>query len=192
MLRECYLCKGSDVALLSRELNNDRTILLTNWFHCVKLPANTTAADHPVWVQFARSMVMTIMGERAMLELRSRLFGHVQRLGLRFFDSYPVGRLVTRITHDPETLVEMFSAGIVMLIADLLRMLGFALALFWLDWRLALVSMAVVPPLALGALVFRYKVRQAYREVRIWIARINANLQESISGMRVVPENPSR
>jgi len=137
-------------------------------------------------VQFGRSLVMTIMGERAMRALRSRLFDHVQRLGLRFFDSYPVGRLVTRLTHDPETLVEMFSAGIVMLIADLLRMLGFALALFWLDWRLALVSMAVVPPLTLAALVFRYKVREAYRQVRIWIARINANLQESIGGMRVV------
>jgi ATP-binding cassette subfamily B protein len=157
-------------------------IPLLPWLGLVFLAASLLGTA----VQFARSLVMTVMGERAMLALRSRLFDHVQKLGLRFFDSYPVGRLVTRLTHDPETLVEMFSAGIVMLIADLLRMFGFALALFWLDWRLALVSMAVVPALTLAALVFRYKVREAYREVRVWIARINANLQESISGMRVV------
>jgi ATP-binding cassette subfamily B protein len=137
-------------------------------------------------VQYARSMVMTVMGERAMRDLRADLFEHVQRLPLRFFDSYPVGRLVTRLTHDPEALVEMFTGGIVMLVADVLRMGAFAVALFWLDWRLASVSMAVVPLLALAALVFRYRVREAYREVRVWIARINANLQESIGGMRVV------
>jgi ATP-binding cassette subfamily B protein len=137
-------------------------------------------------VQFLRAIVMTVMGERAMRSLRADLFEHVQRLGLRFFDTYPVGRLVTRLTHDPESLVEMFSGGIVMLIADLLRMLAFALALFLIDWRLAAVSMAVVPLLALAAVVFRYKVREAYREVRVWIARINANLQETLTGMRVV------
>ena len=137
-------------------------------------------------VQFLRTIVMTLMGERAMRSLRADLFDHVQRLGLRFFDTYPVGRLVTRLTHDPESLVEMFSSGIVMLIADVLRMLAFAVALFLIDWRLAAVSMAVMPLLALAAVVFRYKVREAYREVRVWIARINANLQETLTGMRVV------
>jgi len=139
-----------------------------------------------VAVQFVRTIVMTLMGERAMLDLRAQLFDHVQQLGLRFFDTYPVGRLVTRLTHDPESLVEMFSAGIVMLIADLLRMLAFAVALFLIDWRMAAVAMGVVPLLALAAVVFRYKVRESYRQVRVWIARINANLQETITGMRVV------
>jgi ATP-binding cassette subfamily B protein len=155
---------------------------LLAWLAAVFLSAALLGAA----VQFIRTIVMTVMGERAMRSLRADLFDHVQRLGLRFFDSYPVGRLVTRLTHDPESLVEMFSGGIVMLVADLLRMLAFAVAMFLVDWRLAAVSMAVVPLLALAAVVFRYKVREAYREVRVWIARINANLQETITGMRVV------
>ncbi len=137
-------------------------------------------------VQFARMIVMAIMGQRAMVELRRKLFDHVQRVHLRFFDRYPVGRLVTRLSHDIESLGEMFSAGIVMLIADLLRMTAFAVLLFAQNWRLALISMAVVPMVALGAVVMRYKVRGAFRRVRVRIARINANLQETISGMRVV------
>jgi ATP-binding cassette subfamily B protein len=155
---------------------------LLAWLAAVFLGAALLGAA----VQFLRTIVMTVMGERAMRDLRADLFDHVQRLGLRFFDSYPVGRLVTRLTHDPESLVEMFSSGIVMLLADLLRMAAFAVAMFLIDWRLAAVSMAVVPLLAVAAVVFRYKVREAYREVRVWIARINANLQETLTGMRVV------
>jgi ATP-binding cassette subfamily B protein len=137
-------------------------------------------------VQFGRMIVMAVMGQRAMVDLRQTLFDHVQRVNLRFFDTYPVGRLVTRLSHDIESVGEMFTAGIVMLISDLVIMLAIAITLFTLDWRLALVSMSVVPVLAVAALVFRYKVRGAYRAVRVRIARINANLQETITGMRVV------
>ncbi len=137
-------------------------------------------------VELGRSVAMAVMGQRAMLSLRSDLFRHVQRLPLRFFDRYPVGRLVTRLGNDVENLSEMFSAGLVALIADVVMMVAFALVLFWLNWRLALVAMAVVPAMAAAAIVFRWKVRDAFRVVRVKIARINAHLQETITGMKVV------
>jgi ABC-type multidrug transport system fused ATPase/permease subunit len=129
---------------------------------------------------------MASMGQGAMRHLRRALFDHVQRLPMRFFDRYPVGRLVTRLTNDVENLSEMFTAGAVALVADLFLMVFFAAALFWIHPRLAAVSMLVVPVLAVAALIFRYKVRQAFREVRVKIARINAHLNETISGMKVV------
>lgn len=136
--------------------------------------------------ELARSVAMAVMGQRAMLALRSTLFGHVQRLPLRFFDRYPVGRLVTRLGNDVENLSEMFSAGLVALVSDLVMMAAFAVVLFWLNWKLALVAMAVVPAMAGAAIVFRWKVRDAFRVVRVKIARINAHLQETITGMKVV------
>jgi ATP-binding cassette, subfamily B, multidrug efflux pump len=137
-------------------------------------------------VELARSVSMAAMGQRAMLTLRTKLFDHVQRLPLRFFDRYPVGRLVTRLGNDIESASEMFSAGLVALIADLFTMAGFAAVLFYFNWRLAACAMAVVPAMAGAAIVFRWKVREAFRTVRIKIARINAHLQETITGMRVV------
>ncbi len=137
-------------------------------------------------VDFARSMAMAVMGQRAMLSLRNGLFDHVQRLPLRFFDRYPVGRLVTRLGNDVENLSEMFSAGLIALVADLVMMAAFAGVLLWLNWRLALIAMVVVPAMAGAAIVFRWKVRDAFRVVRVKIARINAHLQETITGMRVV------
>jgi ATP-binding cassette subfamily B multidrug efflux pump len=137
-------------------------------------------------VELCRSVAMAVMGQRAMLALRQDLFAHVQRLPMRFFDRYPVGRLVTRLGNDVENLSEMFSAGLIALVADVVMMVAFAIVLFWLNWKLALVAMAVVPAMAGAAVVFRYKVREAFREVRVKIARLNAHLQETISGMKVV------
>jgi ATP-binding cassette, subfamily B, multidrug efflux pump len=134
--------------------------------------------------EFLRGWVLYVMGERAMQRLRVVLFDHVQRLPMRFFDSYPVGRLVTRLTNDVETLSEMFASGIVMLIVDLLMIVAVAAILFYIDFQLALAAMAVLPVLAGAAVVFRWKVRAAFRAVRIKIARINAHLQETISGMK--------
>jgi ATP-binding cassette subfamily B protein len=137
-------------------------------------------------VELVRAISMAAMGQRAMLALRNTLFDHVQRLPLRFFDRYPVGRLVTRLGNDIESASEMFSAGLVALIADLAMMAAFAAVLFYLNWRLAACAMAVVPAMAAAAIVFRWQVREAFRTVRLKIARINAHLQETITGMRVV------
>jgi ABC-type multidrug transport system fused ATPase/permease subunit len=137
-------------------------------------------------LQFVHAYVMAWTGELAMRDLRRAVFGHIQRLHLGFFDRYPVGRLVTRATNDVENLSEMFSSGIVALVADVVKMLGFAAILLVLDWRLALVTFMVVPLLAAVAIVFRLKVREAFRETRVRIARINATIQETITGMKVV------
>jgi ATP-binding cassette subfamily B protein len=137
-------------------------------------------------LQFLHAYVMAWTGELAMRDLRRAIFGHIQRLHLGFFDRYPVGRLVTRATNDVENLSEMFSSGIVALVADVVKMVGFAAILLALEWRLALVTFVVVPLLAVVAIVFRLKVREAFRETRVRIARINAMIQETISGMKVV------
>jgi ATP-binding cassette subfamily B multidrug efflux pump len=137
-------------------------------------------------LQYANFLVMSYTGQHAMRDLRRDVFGHIQRLHLGFFDRYPVGRLVTRATNDVENVAEMFSAGIVAAITDILRMVGFAVVLFLVDARLALSAFLVVPVLAVVTVVFRLKVRAAYRLVRVRIARINTYIQENVTGMKVV------
>ena len=137
-------------------------------------------------VELVRWIGMAVMGQGAIRDLRRTLFHHVQRLPLSFFDRYPVGRLVTRLTNDVETLSEMFTAGLVALVGDLFRMGYFAYLLFAFDAKLALVTMSVVPLLSVAAVIFRWKVREAFRTVRVKIARLNTHLQETISGMKVV------
>jgi len=137
-------------------------------------------------LQYAQLLVMVSTGQAAMRDLRCEVFEHIQRLHMGFFDSHPVGRLVTRTTSDVEHLGEMFSAGLVLLVTDVLRMVGFAVVLFLADARLALFTLLVVPPMALAMVIFRLKVREAFRRARIFLARINANIQESVTGMKVV------
>ncbi len=137
-------------------------------------------------LQLLNQFVMTRTGQAAMKDLRGDVFRHIQRLHLGFFDRYPVGRLVTRATNDVENVAEMFSAGIVALVTDLIKMVGIATLLFLIDARLALLVFLVIPPLAIVASVFRLKVREAYRRVRVRIARINAYIQENVTGMKEV------
>ena len=137
-------------------------------------------------VSYIDPLVMARTGQAAMRDLRREVFAHIQRLHLGFFDTMPVGRLVTRATNDVENVSEMFSAGIAALVRDVFKMLGLAIALFCIDARLAGFTFLVVPLLAVGAIVFRWKVREAFRAVRVRIARINAYLQENVVGMKVV------
>lgn len=137
-------------------------------------------------LQFANLYVMAWTGQLAMRDLRRDVFGHIQKLHLGFFDRYPVGRLVTRATNDVENVAEMFSSGIVALLTDIFKMIGFATVLFLLNAKLALMTFTVVPVLIVIAVIFRLRVRDAFRETRIRIARINATIQETITGMKVV------
>jgi ABC-type multidrug transport system fused ATPase/permease subunit len=137
-------------------------------------------------LQFGHMVLMAVTGQSAMRDVRSAVFAKIQRLHLGFFDSYPVGRLVTRATNDVENVAEMFTAGVVALITDVLIMLGFAVVLFRTNAKLALAAFAVVPLLAVALVIFRLKVREAFRAVRVRIARINAHIQETITGMKVV------
>jgi ATP-binding cassette subfamily B multidrug efflux pump len=135
---------------------------------------------------YAEGYVMMLIGQYIMYDLRNQIFGHLQRLPLAFFDRNPIGRLVTRVTTDVDALNEMFTSGLVELLGDVLLLAGIVVVLFWLDWRLALVAFSIVPLLALLTGWFRGGVRQAFREVRVKIAAINAFLQEHITGMPVV------
>jgi ATP-binding cassette subfamily B protein len=137
-------------------------------------------------VEYAQVLLLAATGQAAMRDLRGTVFDHIQRLHQGFFDRYPVGRLVTRCSSDVEHVAEMFSAGLVLLVTDVLRMIGFATVLFWIDARLALFTFAVVPVLAVAAFIFRLKVRNAFRRTRVLLARINATIQETVTGMKVV------
>lgn len=137
-------------------------------------------------VLWAQGFVLQMMGQRIMATLRARLFAHLQRVPTATFDRTPVGRLVTRVTTDVDALNELFTAGIVSVFGDLLLLVGITVVLFALDWRLALVAFSILPLLLLLTLWFKGKARASYREVRGKIARLNAFLQEHVSGMSVV------
>lgn len=130
--------------------------------------------------------LMNWTGQRVMHDLRQALFSHVQRLPARFFDRTPVGRLMTRILNDVEAINEMFASGIVSILGDVVILAGVVAVMLTLNWRLALVAFAAVPLLFAVAVVFRSRAREAYREVRARIARLNAYLQENLLGMAVV------
>lgn len=136
-------------------------------------------------IQYINSYLTQWIGQRTIFDLRMEVFEHLQRLGLRFFDRNPIGRLITRVTNDIEVLNEMFSSGIVMVFSDIFTIIGILYFMFTMSWQLALVSLSVLPLLFYGTFLFRKKAREAYREVRTYIARINAFMQEHITGMMV-------
>jgi len=137
-------------------------------------------------LEYAQTVLTASIGQRVMVDLRLEIFGKLQRLGIAFYDRNPVGRLMTRVTSDVETLNELFTSGVVALFGDVFT-LGVIMAwMLAMDWRLALASFAVIPFIVLAASVFRVRVRTAYRDIRVRIARINSFLQEHLSGMRVV------
>lgn len=137
-------------------------------------------------VLYVQMVVMNMMGQRIMFDLRRQIFGHMQRLHVQYFDRNPVGRLITRVTTDVDALNEMFTAGFVAIFGDIFVLVGIVAMLFWLNWKLALVLFSVIPFLVITSLWFREGARRTYRMVRARIAAINAFLQEHISGMAVV------
>ncbi len=126
------------------------------------------------------------VAQRCLADLRVALFSHVQKLPMSYFDRNPVGRLVTRMTTDVDVLQEMFSAGVITLISDFVMVIWILCIMLYLNVGLALVSLALIPPIAVAINFFRVKARQAYRRIRERIARINAYLGEAISGMAVI------
>jgi ATP-binding cassette subfamily B multidrug efflux pump len=137
-------------------------------------------------LDYVQAILLAATGQAAMRDMRRDVFAHIQKLHMGFFDGYPVGRLVTRATGDIEHVSEAFTAGLVLLVTDVLRMIGFAVVLFHTDARLAGWTFLVIPPLAIAAFVFRWRVREAFRKSRVLIARLNATLQESVTGMKVI------
>jgi ATP-binding cassette, subfamily B, multidrug efflux pump len=137
-------------------------------------------------ILYAQMVLMNMMGQYIMFDLRRQIFGHLQKLHVQFFDRHPVGRLITRVTTDVDALNEMFTAGFVSIFGDVFVLVGIIGMLFWLNWKLALVLFSVIPFLVIVSIWFRGGARRTYRMVRARIAAINAFLQEHISGMPVV------
>jgi ATP-binding cassette subfamily B protein len=137
------------------------------------------------FVQYGSAYLTQWIGQRTIFDLRMQVFVHLQRLGVKFFDRNPIGRLITRVTNDIEVLNEMFSSGIVMVFSDVFTIAGILYFMFSMSWELALISLSVLPILFYGTFLFRKKARGAYREVRIQLARINSFMQEHITGIMV-------
>ncbi len=137
-------------------------------------------------IQYVQALLTTWLGQRIMFDLRTQIFGHLQRLDLRFYDKNPTGRLMTRATSDVETLNDLFSSGIVTVFGDIFSLVFIIAAMLLLDVQLALVTFSVLPLVFLTAFFFRTRIRQAYRDIRVRLARINSYLHERITGMRVV------
>ncbi|MGH7554223.1 MAG: ABC transporter ATP-binding protein, partial [Longimicrobiales bacterium] len=137
-------------------------------------------------LEYWQTILTTWLGQRVMYDLRREIFARLQRVEVAFFDRNPVGRLMTRVTSDVEVLNELFSSGVVTVFGDVFTLLFIVGVMFLMDWRLALVTLAVMPAVIGVALVFRTRIRDAFREIRVRLARINAFLQEHISGMSVV------
>ena len=137
------------------------------------------------FIQYLNAYLTQWIGQKTIFDLRMEIFEHLQHLGLKYFDRNPIGRLITRVTNDIEVLNEMFSSGIVMVFSDIFTIIGILSFMFSMDWRLALISLSVLPLLFYGTFLFRRKAREAYREVRLYIARINTFMQEHITGMLV-------
>jgi ATP-binding cassette subfamily B multidrug efflux pump len=137
-------------------------------------------------VLYAEAFLLQRMGQHIMHDLRNEIFAHLQRLPLQFYDRNPVGRLMTRLTSDVDALNELFSSVVVAFFGDMAMLLYIVFWMFLLDWRLALVSLVVLPPLIGVTIWFRLRSRTAFRNVRTQVARINTFLQERLSGMPVV------
>jgi ATP-binding cassette subfamily B protein len=136
--------------------------------------------------EYGQTLLTTYVGQRIMYDLRLQIFSHLQRLSIPYFDRHPVGRLMTRVTSDVETLNELFSSGVVTVFGDVFTLAAIMVMMLVTDWRLALVAFAVIPLVWLTVTLFRRSVRSAFRDIRIRLARLNAYLQEHLSGVRVV------
>ncbi|HKQ03707.1 MAG TPA: ABC transporter ATP-binding protein [Blastocatellia bacterium] len=137
-------------------------------------------------VQYAQAIIMQAMGQYIMYDLRKEVFAHMQRLPVQYYDHNPVGRLMTRLTTDVDALNEMFTAGVITIFGDVAMIFYIIIFMFQVNWQLALVSFSILPLLAALTTWFRLGARLSFRQVRVRIARINAFLQEHITGMPVV------
>ncbi|MEP7326413.1 MAG: ABC transporter ATP-binding protein [Gemmatimonadota bacterium] len=136
--------------------------------------------------EYGGTLLTAYLGQRVMYDLRLQVFDHLQRLSIPYFDRHPVGRLMTRVTSDVETLNELFSSGLVTVFGDVFTLFAIMTMMLVQDWRLALVAFGVIPLVFLAASIFRRRVRDAFREIRVRLAKINSFLQEHLGGMRVV------
>jgi len=137
-------------------------------------------------LNYMQVYILNYTGQKIIYNMRQELFAHIHKLPLSFFDRNPVGRLVTRVTNDMENLNEMYTAVLVNLFKDILMLCGIIIIMLRMNTRMALISFTIIPLIILSAAIFRSKARDAYRQTRVKLAKINATLSENISGMRII------
>lgn len=138
------------------------------------------------FLEFGQTFAMQLVGQKVMYDLRKQIFAHLQLLEMSFFDRNPVGRLVTRVTTDVDVLNDLFAAGVTAIFQDFFTLVSIIVVMLEMNWELALLTFSVVPLIVLTTMTFRRAVRQSYRKIRVAIARINAYLQEHLTGMTVL------
>ncbi|MFB3852192.1 MAG: ABC transporter ATP-binding protein [Vicinamibacterales bacterium] len=136
--------------------------------------------------EYVQTFIMQMIGQRIMFDIRMEVYRHLQRVDVAFYDRNPVGRLMTRVTTDVDVLNDLFTSGVVTVFGDVFTLAGIMIVMLALNWKLALVAFSVLPLIVIVTQWFRRNVRDSYRTVRTWIARINAYLQENINGMSTV------
>lgn len=136
--------------------------------------------------ELLQTYLMQWVGQKTMFDLRTQIFAHLQDMHVAFFDKNPVGRLVTRVTSDVDALNDMFTSGVIAIFDDIFVLLGIFSIMMWMDRRLALITFAVIPLIFVATMIFRKVVRESYRRIRTAIARINAYMQEHVSGITVL------
>ena len=188
-----YLTKTAIDKYLASGSAGNRNSLLDAWLSSKPLVGIAQIASIYVTAlllsfvfEFIQTYFMQWTGQKAMFDLRSEIFRHLQKLHVGFFDRNPVGRLVTRVTTDVDALNEMFTAGVVSIFEDIFVLAGIVVIMLRMKWWLALITFAVLPLIFWATMIFRRKVRESYRRIRTAIARINAYLQEHISGIVVL------
>src|ERR1700683_2278814 len=137
-------------------------------------------------LEYLQTYYMQWAGQKTMFDMRAQIFRHLQRMHIGFYDKNPVGRLVTRVTTDVDAVNEMFTSGVVSIFEDVFVLAGIIAIMLHMNWKLALITFAVLPLIGIATKIFRDKVRDSYRRIRVAIARINAYLQEHVSGMVVL------
>jgi ATP-binding cassette subfamily B multidrug efflux pump len=169
-------------AMLARFLSHNPTVGIAQIALVLFLPTVVLS----FLLEFSQSFAMQMVGQKVMYDLRKQIFSHLQRLQMNFFDRNPVGRLVTRVTTDVDVLNDLFASGVVAIFGDFFTLLSIMAVMLELNWKLALLTFSVLPVIVMITAAFRRAVRESYRRIRVAIARINAYLQEHITGMSVL------
>ena len=137
-------------------------------------------------VQYYHTLLTNLLGQSAILDLRKKIVNHLLSLKLSYFDHTPIGTLVTRSVSDLETIADIFSEGLLVIIGDILQIAVLVSVMLYVDWRLTLISLSTIPFLLLATYVFKEKTKVAFQEVRTEVAKLNTFLQEHISGMKII------
>ncbi|MBC7171290.1 MAG: ABC transporter ATP-binding protein, partial [Polyangiaceae bacterium] len=136
--------------------------------------------------RFGQTYSLQLAGQRATAALRRDVFRHIQRLRVSYFDRTPVGRIVTRVTNDIDTLTELFASGAVTAVGDVLMLVGIVTFMLSIDWELSLVAFIALPPLAFLVNYFRRRARVAFRRIRVHLAQLNSYMAEQVQGLSIV------